>query len=435
MTTIFNIAGPSDITVQEAELAFKLGLQLITEYKSILIRPDIDKELDAERREFETKLQSLTLNNDKTMADLKQFYESQLQQSEKRMHMLEQRYETRLQQTHEQHSKALSALGQQQHNHMQEKLNEIAAALKSKSLQETGTKGERQFADIANSVFRDFDKYSLDDKHNQTAMGDFHMHFKHFSVLVDSKNYSNQVPSTERAKIKRDLEANPHIEFAWLVSLYTSVDKFDKYPIMVEWANTKQCVVYINNLLSNPEWLLRTAWYMCDMLHKMNADHDGQNAENEVLKTRMHQAFENVREARKAVRELNSNINSQVKLVQSLDNRLQMTLNIESQALVETGQAQLDAWWSANVCAGPPQAVLVSSKLWTRYRQHLKQGGSNATEEDKEQFITYIKGKVGASELKFHGKTTNGAFDLHGLQWIQGQETINIQLTNNKNDI
>jgi hypothetical protein len=65
----------------------------------------------------------------------------------------------------------------------------------------------------------------------------------------------------------------------------------------------------------------------------------------------------------------------------------------------------------------------------------LKQGGSNATEEDKEQFFTYIKGKVGASELKFHGKTTNGAFDLHGLQWIQGQETINIQLTNNKNDI
>jgi hypothetical protein len=151
-----------------------------------------------------------------------------------------------------------------------------------------------------------------------------------------------------------------------------------------------------------------------------------------VLKTRMHQAFENVREARKAVRELNSNINSQVKLVQSLDNRLQMTLNIESQALVETGLAQLDAWWSANVCAGPPQAVLVSSKLWTKYRQHLKQGGSNATEEEKERFLTYIKGKVGASELKFHGKTTAGAFDLHGLQWIQSEnsDAIKIQLNN-----
>ena len=102
---------------------------------------------------------------------------------------------------------------------------------------------------------------------------------------------------------------------------------------------------------------------------------------------------------------------------------LKMVLEIETQAIVESGQAQMEAWWDANIRPGSPSDCLVSSKLWTKFKQDTRQI------ESKEQFQTFIKGKVDASMLKFHGKGANAAFDLHGIQWLQTQEaTINLVL-------
>lgn len=427
MTTTYTFECSNTISKPEAELAFKLGLQLITEYRSILVTPSDRATLEHEREalirdvslEREALIRETTLEREsleKVNAELKRFYESQLKS-------LEQRYETRLQQTHDQHNKALDAIKRQETNYVQEKLGEIAGLLKqNKTIVDKGIEGEHSLQTSSAHVFRDFPGFAIEDKHKQSGKGDYHLHFKDFSVLADSKNYTSNVPNTDRVKIKRDLEQNPHMEFAWLVSLNSGIDKYDKYPIMVEWANTKQCIVYINQLHSNPEWLLRSAWYLCDLLHKMNADHDGQTSENQVLKERMHKAFENVKSARTVVREVNSNINKFKDLMTSLDDRLKMVLEIETQAIVESGQAQMEAWWDANIRPGSPSDCLVSSKLWTKFKQDTRQI------ESKEQFQTFIKGKVDASMLKFHGKGANAAFDLHGIQWLQQEATINLVL-------
>jgi hypothetical protein len=80
--------------------------------------------------------------------------------------------------------------------------------------------------------------FNLIDKHTQGGSGDFHLQFEEFDVLVDAKNYKKKVPIEQRDKIKKELLKNEHLYFAWLVSLNTSIDKFDKSPIMYEWINT-----------------------------------------------------------------------------------------------------------------------------------------------------------------------------------------------------
>jgi len=98
-----------------------------------------------------------------------------------------------------------------------------------------GKIGEGQFKSLAINVFRDFDGFQLKEVCSIGGLGDFHLHFKEMTILVDSKLYTNKVNSTSRDKIRRDLLNNEHIAFAWLVSMDTFVDRFDKAPFMFEW--------------------------------------------------------------------------------------------------------------------------------------------------------------------------------------------------------
>jgi hypothetical protein len=142
-----------------------------------------------------------------------------------------------------------------------------------KSTSHKGSDGEKTFSDYA-ETFIDFKGFEIIDKHTQGGQGDFHLHFEDFDVLVDAKNYKKKVPIDQREKIKNDLQKNEHLHFAWLVSLNTSIDKFDKSPIMYDWINTKQCIVYINNLSSfeDPKKILRIVWFTCKELYDMTKD-------------------------------------------------------------------------------------------------------------------------------------------------------------------
>ena len=142
-----------------------------------------------------------------------------------------------------------------------------------KSTSHKGSDGERTFSEYA-ETFMDFKGFDIIDKHTQGGEGDFHLHFEEFDVLADAKNYKKKVPMDQREKIKKDLVKNEHLHFAWLVSLNTSIEKYDKAPIMYEWINTTQCIVYINNLSSfeDPKKILRIVWFTCKELYKLIED-------------------------------------------------------------------------------------------------------------------------------------------------------------------
>jgi len=139
---------------------------------------------------------------------------------------------------------------EKQVNYISENYEKMIVQYQStKSTSYKGSEGEKQFEEYAEE-FIDFKGFELKDKHTQGGEGDFHLHFEEFDVLVDVKNYKKKVPNDQREKIKKDLQKNEHLHFGWLVSLNSSIEKYDKSPIMYEWINTKQCLVYINNLCS-----------------------------------------------------------------------------------------------------------------------------------------------------------------------------------------
>ena len=176
-----------------------------------------------------------------------------------------------------------------------------------KSTSHKGSDGEKTFSDYA-ETFIDFKGFEIIDKHTQGGQGDFHLHFEDFDVLVDAKNYKKKVPIDQREKIKNDLQKNEHLHFAWLVSLNTSIDKFDKSPIMYDWINTKQCIVYINNLSSfeDPKKILRIVWFTCKELYDMTKDVNFDEEELTKLKDDRFKMMDKIRVFRKNIREINT---------------------------------------------------------------------------------------------------------------------------------
>ena len=211
-----------------------------------------------------------------------------------------------------------------------------------KSNSHKGSDGEKQFYDYA-ETFIDFKGFEIIDKHTQGGEGDFHMHFEEFDVLVDAKNYKNKIPVDQRDKIKKDLLKNEHLNFAWLVSLNSTIDKFDKSPIMYEWINTTQCIVYINNLASfeDPKKILRIVWFTCKELYKFVEDVNYDETELNELKNMNFKLMDKIKNVRKTIREINKSMNATKNLIQVMDDELKTMLDNETNEIVGGNNADV----------------------------------------------------------------------------------------------
>jgi hypothetical protein len=173
-------------------------------------------------------------------------------------------------------------------------LNEKLEDLKKKSIVQKGNDGEKQFYDLALNTFRDFKMFEIKNTSKISHMGDFHLVFEEFTVLVDCKKYSNNVNSTNREKLKRDLTHNKNIKIAWMVSLDSSIDKYEKYPFMIDNIDIQNgiCICYINSLLTqhDPEKLLKMIWYTCEIIHNSVLNNDDSELTN--LKNNQKQIIE-----------------------------------------------------------------------------------------------------------------------------------------------
>jgi hypothetical protein len=210
----------------EKEIARKMDERTANKYEEQLHKMDVQidrykKQLDAQACQIKTyELENKDAINEAIKKE-KEKYDLLLDAKEKRLDKLQE---------------------------INDQIKESLIKLTYQSAAHKGTAGENGFRVYADETFMDFKGYDLIDKHAQGGSGDFHMRFEEFDLLVDAKKYEKSVPITQREKIRDDLIKNEHLTFAWLVSLNTPIDKFDKSPVMYEWINTKQCIVYINNL-------------------------------------------------------------------------------------------------------------------------------------------------------------------------------------------
>jgi len=285
-----------------------------------------------------------------------------------------------------------------------------------KSTSHKGSDGEKTFSDYA-ETFMDFKGFEIIDKHTQGGQGDFHLHFEEFDILVDAKNYKKKVPIDQREKIKKDLQKNEHLHFAWLVSLNTSIDKFDKSPIMYDWINTTQCIVYINNLSSfeDPKKILRIVWFTCKELYKLIEDVDQDENDTTELKEKNFKLIDKIKNVRKTIREINTSMNTTRNLIQVMDDDLRCLLENETNEIVSSNFSLFDDWWNENVIVTNNDSVVVSTDLWFRFKQENKLI-INEMNISGDKFKQYIKSKIPSSCIILRNKNANSAFDIKGIQ-------------------
>ena len=294
-------------------------------------------------------------------------------------------------------------------------ISKVDALTQKRDVASIGKIGEGQFRGLAIAVFRDFEGFQMKDVHSIGGLGDFHMQFKEMTILVDSKLYTNKVPSTSREKIKRDLLNNEHIEFAWLVSMDTYVDRFDKAPFMFEWVNPHKCVCYINNLRGQdePGEILRSVWYCCKALKQMMATGASEKGELSLLKEREMKMCDIAKRLEKTARERDTILSQMKQNFEKSDEYVRDLLNTETKAVVEDYRAVVE-WWNRNMEEiAETETPLKSTVVWAQYK---KDSGDNLGPMDANSFKDILCGFLGEDKV-FRPKAKGGALGIKGFKW------------------
>lgn len=438
---IINITVPGDAIIPDVLTSFspeenymmlKIGSETLSEGRKVVanltsdeifkkVRTDFDKEIEKLNSEITTERKTSLMMNEK----LTRMYETQLEQLNKKFENALSQIEIYKQGNSVSLNEELTKVKEKYDSLYREKEKQVERMTDNyekmlvqshKSTSHKGSEGEKQFEDYANT-FIDFKGFKIIDKHTQGGEGDFHLHFEEFDVLADAKNYKKKVPVDQREKIKKDLIKNEHIHFGWLVSLNTSIDKFDRAPIMYEWINTTQCLVYINNLSSfeDPAKILRIVWFTCKELYKMIEDVNYDEEELIQLKDDKFKMMDKIRNLRKNIREINTSINTTKNLIQVMDDELKGMLENETNELVNSNISLFDDWWEENIEITSEEVQTSSTDLWTKFKQDNKLliNEMNITGDN---FKQYLKSKVPMSGIILRNKNANSAFDVKGIQ-------------------
>jgi hypothetical protein len=440
MPKIINIAIPDNdvlpdilnFSPEENFIMLKIGSSCILEGRKFvagLTQKEIYQKIRDESKEEIEKLE-LSIMAEKELTRkmeerISKIYESQLEQQQKQIDSLKLQLRSYESDNKEQIQNESNKVREkydlllQQKDKQVDKLTENYEKLllqSHKSTSHKGSEGEKTFCEYA-ETFQDFKGFEIIDKHTQGGEGDFHLHFEDFDVLADAKNYKKKVPVDQREKIKKDLLKNQHLHFAWLVSLNTTIDKFDKSPIMYEWINTTQCIVYINNLSSfeDPRKILRIVWFTCKELYKLIEDVDYDENELMELKEKNYKLMDKIKNIRKTIREINTSMNTTKNLIQVMDDELRGILEAETTKLVESNFSLFDDWWEHNIETTNDDSLVASTDLWTKFKQENKLmiHEINITGD---KFKQYIKSKVPLSSIVLRNKNSNSAFDIKGIK-------------------
>jgi hypothetical protein len=273
---------------------------------------------------------------------------------------------------------------------------------------------EKKFRSLAIQAFRDFPEFEIQDIHSFHGQGDFLLKFKDFSVLVDSKIYSNNVNSKAREKLKQELMANNDCFFGWLVSMDTDIDRFDKSVFMFEWLAGNKCVTYINSLSNHPEpiELLRSIYFTCQTIYKItNVDATDitqlhRLKDNEI---RIHEIsqkmIQNALERDEIIVKMKENF-------QKNDDMIRQLLNKETNEIIDKKFARIVDWWNFHI-VNDEGHVMRSSNIWTMFkRDNPDLVGEIEANEFKDMIYTFIsEDRIVKPRNKF------GALEIKNIRW------------------
>ena len=236
-----------------------------------------------------------------------------------------------------------------------------------------GDVGERMFSQFAEQAFADFDGFAIENKSCIGGQGDYHLFFKDFNVLADAKLYTNKVGAQQRTKIIGDLKRNPHIRFAWLVSMNTKIDRWDRGPVMFEPIEGNRYICHINELVeqSNPAAVLKSVWFVCSIINEYLVKEDAGEADELRYKDIHLRSLEKFRAMRKTVAELKQVIATLGSIKDRLDSSIADLLRDEVPTLMEAQNQMLMTWLQTNIeyVGGDDAAQIKSTDMWYKFRR------------------------------------------------------------------
>jgi hypothetical protein len=299
-----------------------------------------------------------------------------------------------------------------------------------------GSEGEKLFENYANLAFRDYNGFKIENKSQQARKGDFHLYFDEFNVLVDSKNYETAVGKKEITKIERDLLENKTTKFAWLISLKTDVNSWNKCPIMYKWVLSEdgpKCIIIINNLCENknPVDALRNICEITKELDKLTKKNDNLEENAEDLKELKYKLSLKVKSALEKISDLKRMITSISQTVKDMETDLIESLSMLTDELTKNDKEKenyMKEWWDNNICIDEenPDVKITSSTLWIKFRQTNKEF-INEYEITSEIFKNFIKTIIPYEKYTERNKY-GGSIELTGYM-IKQQNVIQATTT------
>lgn len=97
---------------------------------------------------------------------------------------------------------------------------------------------------------RRFPKAEIEDTHKQTGRGDFIFKEQDFTMLIETKNYKNNVTKPEIEKFYRDIDTNHDIKCGILISLKSGICSREDFHLEVR---DKKPIIFLHNISSNME--------------------------------------------------------------------------------------------------------------------------------------------------------------------------------------
>lgn len=402
----------SDVSRLESELEMNKEM---TERQSRLYNEKIEKDIDRivqHKTQVYDRLLSERVNESAKLSELVRMRDREIVELEEKMRVQTSKFEARVQ-------SEVARVGEKMTTVLDRSssvLESVVANSQTKSSSEIGAIGEQCFSEVAKTTFCDFDGFDLEDVHNQPHKGDFLLSVRGLTIMVDSKFYKRNVDNPQIDKIKSDLRRNTNIRFAWLVSLYSDIDKRDKGTFMFEWITDEQCVVHINRLmlLENRETILKSIFFLCQDYDKQISSRGTGNDELLSIKKNYFKVAERVGDMRKRMRELKAVIVSTRSLYDQLEKDLVNLMNDESNDVNVKYHGIVTEWVALNMQKADGSRSK-STIIWNNFK---KENPQLSQEMSVSKFKEILIAVIGDDHIEMpKGKT--GAFDVINMQLYQ----------------
>ena len=281
---------------------------------------------------------------------------------------------------------------------------------KSNSL---GKKGEEYLYEMLFNTFGDFENFEIINTTKKSHSGDFHLKFKKFNILVDSKNFENTgVKNTDIIKIKKDIKSNQSFKIAWLVSIDKPIHSYNKAPFIIEIEDDGVCYVYINSLKNNedPVGLLKTCWFCCNEIFDIFLNKENDNVllnkykkKDIFIRENTLKVLKNIKELKSTLKQLEENINYQ-------ENYVKDYITNEIMNIKEENTEFIKKWWDDNYIKDENGKL----KINTVYNSFISKNENHKI--DINEFKTIVKNLLDDTYINVL-KTNKSAFNIIGWKY------------------